>query len=215
LSSSDRKRVRKTKDERRREIVDAAIQLLGEYGVQGTTVSRIAAAVGLTKGALYQHFPNLEAVLSAALAAMDERSSAWIAQSSGADVRERLIAMSQAHSAWASSEYSTFVRPFFQLITADRESGLTSQIVERQQRDLHLLAERARDGQRQGSIDARVDPEEIAWTLQMLAWAEDIAVLMGLDAFITEGMSARILRRLMATYVTPAGERAAPAVDPS
>jgi AcrR family transcriptional regulator len=195
-----KKRVRKTKDKRRDEIVQATVRLLGDYGVQGTTVSRIASAVGLTKGAIYQHFPNLEAVLAAALEAMDERSSAWIAQSSGPDVPQRLVAMSQAHSSWASSEYNTFVRPFFQLITAERESNLATQIVDRQQRDLRLLVARAEEGQRQGSISREVDPEEIAWTLQLLAWADDIAMLMGLDDFAGKGMSTRILRRLMDTY---------------
>jgi hypothetical protein len=34
----------------------------------------------------------------------------------------------------------------------------------------------------------------------MLAWAEDIAMLMGLDDFAAKGMPTRILRRLMATY---------------
>jgi AcrR family transcriptional regulator len=50
--------VRKTKAERQREIVDVTVKLLGKYGVEGTTVSRIAAAAGIARGALYQHFPN-------------------------------------------------------------------------------------------------------------------------------------------------------------
>ena len=89
--------MRKTKAERQREIVDATIQLLGKYGVQGTTVSRIAAAVGIARGALYQHFPNREAVLEAAIAAMGERSSRWILESSGATCPTRLRAT------WAST----------------------------------------------------------------------------------------------------------------
>jgi AcrR family transcriptional regulator len=187
--------------------VDAAIRLLGEHGVQGATVSRISSAVGLTKGALYQHFPNLEAVLAAALAAMDERSSAWIAESSGSNALEGLITTGQAHSSWASSEYNTFVRPFFQLIASNRDGNLTSQIIERQHHYLEVLTERAREGQREGSVDAGVDPEEIAWSLHMLAWAEDIAMLIGLDEFITRGMSTRILRRLMSTYVAHSVDR--------
>lgn len=198
-----KKLIRKTREERQREIVEAAINLLGKYGVQGTTVSRIAAAVGLTKGALYQHFPNREAVLAAALAAMDERSSAWVAQSSGSDVPTRLLAMGQAHSSWASSEYNSFVRPFFQLIASNRQSSLTEQIIERQHKDLRLLTERAREGQKQGRITPDVDPEEVAWSLHMLAWAEDIALLIGVDEFITNGVSTRILKRLLSTYMVP------------
>jgi AcrR family transcriptional regulator len=193
--------IRKTKAERQREIVEATVHLLGRYGVQGTTVSRIAAAAGIARGALYQHFPNREAVLEAALAAMGERSSQWIVQSSGPDVPARLLNMGEVHSSWSSSEYSRFVRPFFQLIASNRETVLTTRIVERQQEDFRYLVELVEEGKRQGSITADVDSGDIAWSMLLHAWGEDIARLMGVDQFITEGVSMRILRRLVATYV--------------
>jgi AcrR family transcriptional regulator len=197
--------VRKTKAERQREIVEATVRLIGKYGVQGTTVSRIAQAAGIARGALYQHFPNREAVLEAALAAMDERSSAWIAQAGGEDVPAALLRMAEAHSSWSLSEYTSFVRPFFQLIASHRETGLTKMIVARHKRDLQDLVERVEEGQRRGSIVKDVAASEVAWSLLMLAWAEDIALLMGVDGFITEGASARIARRLLGTYtVSPA-----------
>jgi AcrR family transcriptional regulator len=195
-----KKFTRKTKAERQREIVEATVQLVGEYGVQGTTVSRIAAAVGIARGALYQHFPNREAVLEAALAAWGERSSAWIAQSSARDVPTRLLGMGEAHSSWALSEYNTFVRPFYQLVASNRETRLASLIAERQQQDFRYLVELVEEGKRQGSISGDVDSGDIAWSLLLHAWGEDIARLMGVDQFITEGASNRILRRLMATY---------------
>lgn len=192
--------VRKTKAERQREIIEATVQLLAKHGVQGTTVSRIAAAVGMARGALYQHFPNREAVLEAALAAMGERSSDWIVRSSGPDVPARLLDMGEAHSCWSSAAYDTFVRPFFQLIASNRDTGLTRLITERQQQDFRYLVELVEEGKRQGSITSDVDSGDIAWSLLLHAWGEDIARLMGVDRFITEGASNRILRRLMATY---------------
>ena len=83
---------RKTKAERQREIVEATVHLIGKYGVQGTTVSRIAQAAGIARGALYQHFPNREAVLDAALDSWREQSSAWIARLPAGDVPEQLLA---------------------------------------------------------------------------------------------------------------------------
>jgi AcrR family transcriptional regulator len=195
-----KKFTRKTKVERQREIVEAAVQLMGKYGVRGTTVSRIAQSVGIARGALYQHFPNREAVLEAALAAWGERSSAWISQSSGPDVPTRLLDMAAAHSSWASSEYNTFVRPFFQLISSNRETRLTKSITARQQEDFRYLVDLVEEGKRQGDIGRDIDAGEVAWSLLVLAWAEDIALLIGVDQFITEGMSTRILRRLMASY---------------
>jgi AcrR family transcriptional regulator len=209
---SDRARfVRKAKADRQREIVEATVNLIGKYGVQGTTVSRIAHSVGISRGALYQHFPNREAVLGAALAAMDERSSAWIAQSLGDDAAASLLRMAQAHSSWALSEYNTFVRPFLQLIASNRETALTRMIHERQQRDLRELTKRAEEGQRQGSIANDVAASDVAWSILMLAWAEDIARLMGVERYITDGVSARIARRLMGTYAAPSPDCAGPA----
>ncbi|OFW58703.1 MAG: hypothetical protein A2133_08305 [Actinobacteria bacterium RBG_16_64_13] len=205
----NKKLIRKTKAERQREIVEATVQLLAKYGVHGTTVSRIAAAVGIARGALYQHFPNREAVLEAALASMGERSSAWILQASGPDVPRRLLAMGETHSSWASSEYNTFVRPFFQLIASKRETSLTKVIIARQQEDFRYLVQQVEEGKRQGSIRSDAESGDIAWSLLLHAWGEDIARLMGVDQFITEGVSQRILRRLMATYtvtVTPASD---------
>ena len=56
MSSYVKRHVRKSQAERREEIIDATLELLGEYGLEGTTVSRIAAAVGLTPGALVSAF---------------------------------------------------------------------------------------------------------------------------------------------------------------
>ncbi|MBN1320625.1 MAG: TetR/AcrR family transcriptional regulator [Thermoleophilia bacterium] len=192
--------VRKTKAERQREIVEATVQLLTRYGVQGTTVSRISAAVGLSRGALYQHFANREAVLEAAMEAMGERSSQWICRSSGPDVPARLLDMGETHSTWSSTEYDTFVRPFFQLIASNRQTGLTKSIIQRQQQDFRYLVDLVDEGKRQGSITGEVDSGDIAWSLLLHAWGEDIARLMGVDQFITEGASNRILSRLLATY---------------
>ena len=207
--------VRKTKVERQREIIEATVQLLAKYGVQGTTVSRISAAVGLSRGALYQHFSNREAVLEAALAAMGERSSQWMARSSGQDVLARLLDMGEAHSTWSSTEYDTFVRPFFQLIASNRETGLTRSIIQRQQQDFHYLVDLVDQGKRQGSLSSEVDSGDIAWSILLHAWGEDMARLMGVDQFITEGASNRILRRLLTAYsVAPAPSAAAPAAGP-
>ena len=201
-----KKFVRKTKTERQREIVDATVHLIGKYGVQGTTVSRIAQAAGIARGALYQHFPNREAVLKAALATWGERSSAWMTDGSGtSDVPAQLLHMGEAHSSWALSEYNTFVRPFFQLIASNRETALTRLITERQQEDFRRLVALVDEGKRQGSIALDVESGDVAWSLLLHAWGEDIARLMGVEQFITGGASGRILERLLDTYEAGSG----------
>ena len=57
-----------TRGERsRREIVSVAIDCFSRHGYHGTSIDRIARAAGVTKGALYYHFEDKEALLFGAL----------------------------------------------------------------------------------------------------------------------------------------------------
>ena len=52
-------------DQRRERILDACAALLLKYGYDKTTVSDIAHAAGVSKGAIYLHFPSKEAMAEA------------------------------------------------------------------------------------------------------------------------------------------------------
>ena len=52
----------------REELTKIAIDCFAKYGYRGTSVDRIARAAGVTKGALYYHFRDKEALLAAAVA---------------------------------------------------------------------------------------------------------------------------------------------------
>ena len=51
--------------ERAERILDAAAELLARYGYAKTSVSDVARAAGIAKGAIYREFPSKEAVLEA------------------------------------------------------------------------------------------------------------------------------------------------------
>jgi len=51
----------------RRDLLNIAIDCFARYGFQATSIDRIARAAGLTKGALYYHFKDKEALLFAAV----------------------------------------------------------------------------------------------------------------------------------------------------
>lgn len=63
-----RARRRPTADERRGEILRAAIRCFAERGFHGTTTRRIAAEVGITEAALYRYFASKEALYEAIVA---------------------------------------------------------------------------------------------------------------------------------------------------
>jgi TetR/AcrR family transcriptional regulator, acrAB operon repressor len=58
---------RPARGEARRDLLDIAIDCFARYGFQATSIDRIAKAAGLTKGALYYHFKDKEALLFAAV----------------------------------------------------------------------------------------------------------------------------------------------------
>ncbi|MDY2769598.1 MAG: helix-turn-helix domain-containing protein [Eubacteriales bacterium] len=58
-------------------ILLASLELFARYGYDAASVSRIAEAVGLTKGALYRHFEDKAAILQAILARMEADDAAF------------------------------------------------------------------------------------------------------------------------------------------
>jgi AcrR family transcriptional regulator len=64
-------RIRPTRAETRQKILDAALQVFGERGIAGSSVSDVAAAAGLTKGAVYSSFVSKDELV---LAIMEEHT---------------------------------------------------------------------------------------------------------------------------------------------
>jgi len=56
-----------------RKLQKAAAEVLGQHGVEGTTIPRIAQHAGLTPGAIYRRFHDKDALLEATILGMMER----------------------------------------------------------------------------------------------------------------------------------------------
>jgi AcrR family transcriptional regulator len=56
---------------RKRQIAEAALMLLARDGVSGFTTANLALAVGMSDAALFRHFPNLNAILDAAVTELE------------------------------------------------------------------------------------------------------------------------------------------------
>lgn len=54
-------------------LLTAAIEVLGQHGVEGTTIPRIAQHAGLTPGSVYRRFKDKEALLESAILRLLER----------------------------------------------------------------------------------------------------------------------------------------------
>jgi AcrR family transcriptional regulator len=56
-----------------RRLLRAAAEVLGQHGVEGTTIPRIAEHAGLTPGAIYRRFPDKDALLETVIIGILER----------------------------------------------------------------------------------------------------------------------------------------------
>ena len=57
----------------RERILLASLELFAQKGYEATSVSDVAGALGITKGALYRHFENKRAIFDAILRRMEDR----------------------------------------------------------------------------------------------------------------------------------------------
>ena len=67
------------KEERRREILAAAQQCFARHGYEGATVARLEEATGLSRGAIFNYFPNKQALFVAVtLESSDRFVELWL-----------------------------------------------------------------------------------------------------------------------------------------
>jgi len=59
--------------ESERKLLKAAAEVLGQHGVEGATIPRIAAHAGLTPGSIYRRFPDKEVLLETMILGILER----------------------------------------------------------------------------------------------------------------------------------------------
>ncbi len=198
-------RRRLSTEERRAQIVEVALELVSKYGVRGTTLSRIASAMDITHPALYSHFANRREIFLAALDVLFERIMQVHRASSQENALERLREISIYHSNLVASAPGGFVSPLFEFIAASPEEGLRDALRERQRALAADLADIVREGQRQGTIRADADPEQVSWLITSRHWTEDVAMLMGVTEDWARASSMRLLDLIISSIEMPPG----------
>jgi AcrR family transcriptional regulator len=193
--SADRSsRVRLSGPERQAQIAATTLYLMARYGLQDTTVYRIAEEVGMEAPSLYAHFPSRQDMLLAAVDVLFERVAGHLSLGSDAkDALERLRTLGESHATFITGEFDGFVIPIFEFMTAPRDSGLSEAVGRRQHKTLDVLAQYVEEGKRQGVIREDMDSRMAAYEMMLLFWAEDVTQLMGIDEFVSEGISKKIL----------------------
>lgn len=96
----------------REALIDAAVQLIEEQGVEGLSVREAAKRAGVSPGAPFRHFATRTALLTAvaeqATERLRSRVQAALAQAAGRPALERFAAIGHAYLDWAAAHPTHF-----------------------------------------------------------------------------------------------------------
>jgi len=190
----------------REELTRIAIECFARYGFKGTTVDRIARSAGVTKGALYYHFRDKEALLAAAVA---DRISAFedLVQRACADVEpdRALVRIAELYTEHArSNDQARFV------ITLIIEAMGTNAEVSAQLRDMMrrfrgFLRSIVRAGQESGLFREDADAEAVAASYTSTILGAEIQYYQDPDRFrFEEAISTWLEQMLLGLGRSPA-----------
>jgi AcrR family transcriptional regulator len=150
----------------RARLLDAAITRLAEAGPDAS-FDAIAADVGVTKGALYHHFPSKESLILEVYKEAVRRHAEKVIECSGVGTgRERLqglIAASARLYGSASAFYRLLLRLHVEAGTSRPYLAETARAVQRRQRD--YMTELVETGQEDGSIRSDIDARALGHTV--------------------------------------------------
>lgn len=157
----------------RQAIVDRAVVVASEDGLEGLTIGRLATDLGLSKGGVLNHFVSKEelqlATVDAAVTIF--RREVWDGAADAAPGRARLLAVADHWLSYLSRD----VFPGGCLLTAassefdDRPGRVRDAIADAHGRWMALLSGEARAAVRTGDLPRRTDPDDVAFGLNAIA----------------------------------------------
>ena len=182
------------------------MQVVSEHGVPEATISRIAEAAGVGPGTLYRYFGSRQEMLTAALEAVYEQIMQPWYESADTDALEHIRAVGRRHTQTMASGEGGFAVPWVKFIAGASEVGLREVVAEAQRRAYRVVQGVFEEAQAQGSIRADVDPMELTYEFLVYAWGENMCVLMGLNEFLGEDRSMKILEHFLDQAATAPAE---------
>ncbi|MFM8871302.1 MAG: TetR/AcrR family transcriptional regulator [Actinomycetota bacterium] len=173
----------------RSQFIDVALRIILERGIDAVRLEDILAEVGVTKGSLYWHFEDRNALVKAAIAEHIRRLSA-----------EMVEGMSEAISSTLSKDdylarVSTFIaNPYDKdqvrerwgrlgvLVESRNDPELSAMMRDVQARHLAVMVELMTEAQKNGKLRADLDPRAVAVALTAMNLGSNIIDVLGDDA---------------------------------
>jgi TetR/AcrR family transcriptional regulator len=153
-------------EERQAEIVAAALQLARETSPLSITSGDIAAAVGVSQGAVFKHFPTKEAIWVAATAWVHESLLAKLQEAAQAQTSavRALEAVFRAHVDFALAHPGA-PRIIFQELQQSTDSPVKQEVRALLQAYRLLLVNQLKQGMMSGELPTDLDPDAAATML--------------------------------------------------
>jgi AcrR family transcriptional regulator len=190
-----------TAEARKRQIVEVTLDLIAKQGLQGTTMSRIAAGAGIKQASLYTHFSSRRAILLAALDAVYDRVYESRETSSDENSLERLRQMCDHHlELWRTKGDQHHAHQLLEFVAGARSEGMGEALAAKHREAIEQFAQVVREGQKQGRISESVDPEQVAWLINGWAFAGDMAHLFGFKQFLEPNIAVHWLDVIFASF---------------
>jgi len=197
LSEKTTKVVRLPAAERRKQIIDAVVQVVSEHGLPGATTARIAEAAGVGPGTLYRYFSSQDEMFLTALEAVYQQIMRPWFESPEKDALARIRAVARHHSHVMATDGGGFAVPWVEFIAGAPQTGLRDAVADAQRRAYKVVESVIDEGKAQGSIRPDVDTQQLSYEFLCFAWGENVSVLMGLTEFLGQGHSIRMLDRAL------------------
>lgn len=211
LTRSQAKRPRASRGERtRQQILATAVQIASEEGLEDLTIGRLADELGMSKSGLFAHFGSKEDLQLATIETAREIFVNEVVRPVQ-DVERGLPRLLAMFESWIGYGERAVFRGgcFFAAVSAEfdgRPGPVRDRIVELQKAWLDAFVAEVREAQALSQLDARLNPEQIAFELHAYAmetnWANQL-----LGDRRTFDRAREAMRRCLEGAATPAGRK--------
>ncbi|MBS3774105.1 MAG: TetR/AcrR family transcriptional regulator [Bacteroidales bacterium] len=159
--------------QRQEQIIDKAIRLIDQKGIQGLTIKNLAKETGVTEGAIYRHFENKKQILSAILDMFREKMKAFqtSARSTDSTTYEKIQAtlnnLGKFFEANPAIVSVIFAEEIFQN-DSELSEKVAELIKENQEFMLALIQEGKANGELRGDLDDQMMVNNILGTFRLI-----------------------------------------------
>lgn len=170
----------------RAQLIDVALRIILEKGIDALRLDDIVTEVGVTKGSIYWHFEDRQDLVKAAIAEQIRRFSAETV-----DVVSEAIEHSADKNDYLKRILPFIVDPFDKTLVRERwgrlsilvetqnDPELKEMMREVQARHLEVVVELMADAQARGYLRADLDPRAVAVALNVINLGSNIIDVLG------------------------------------